>query len=66
VEVPAALDELADLDLRVVTSRVNGRWYVSPVRTGGAVFVDLAKAFDRQDLDDLVDFVEEQGVPVGG
>jgi hypothetical protein len=66
VEVPAALEELTDLDLRVVTTRVGDRWYVSPVRTGGAFFVDLARALDRQDLDDLVDFVEEQGVTVGG
>jgi hypothetical protein len=63
VDVPQSLIDLSkNLDLRVVTTKVDGQWYVSPVRTGAGVFTDLAKAFDRQDLDDLVDFIQSQGI----
>ncbi len=63
VDVPKSLMDLPNkLDVRIVATKVDGKWYVSPIRTGAGVFTDLAKALDRQDLDDIVDFVQSQGI----
>jgi hypothetical protein len=63
LDVPQSLLDLPQkLDVRVVATKVDGQWYVSPVRTGAGVFTDLAKALDRQDLDDIVEFVKSQGI----
>ena len=62
IDLPQVIKDLpGKLHSAMVVTKVDGKWYVSPIRTSAGVFIDLAKALDRQDLDDLVDFVQSQG-----
>ncbi len=45
-------------DLGIVVDRVDGKWYVSPLGTGFEFILDLMRALDRQEIDQLIDDVE--------
>ncbi|MBC8091492.1 MAG: hypothetical protein H7Y15_06045, partial [Pseudonocardia sp.] len=50
--VPDAVQAL--LEVKIVTAEVDGRFYVSPVRTVVGIYGDLFAVLDRQDLVDLI------------
>lgn len=42
------------LNIGVVTTQVDGKWYISPVRSFSGVFLDLLNALDAKDIDTLL------------
>ncbi len=59
VELPTFLTDLqGEIELAIVVTRVDGGWYVSPLRTYAEVVIDVLRALDPQDLEEFVEFVE--------
>ncbi|NNG34311.1 hypothetical protein [Nakamurella aerolata] len=42
------------LNIGIVTTQVDGKWYVSPVRSFSGVFLDMLNALDASDVDALL------------
>jgi len=54
-----ALPELDGDPIGITTTRVDGAWYVAPVRTVADVGLSLLRSIDREDLEGFVDEVED-------
>jgi hypothetical protein len=74
-ELAAALDELSstmtatfdDLgSLGIATDRVDGRWYVSPMRTGSDAVLAVLRAVQPGELDAMVDAMERVASALAG
>ena len=59
VEPPKLSFEGEQPDVGIVTTRVDGRWYISPTRTVLDSLVASLELFERADLDAIREYIEE-------